>query len=245
LYGIECRFWFDPRKTDGREFWSNQLSTYIDALRKNGQILTVSVNPFLQGKSILLFLSLPAKDGLSKSNHNARSRSALSDVLRLLKKPPIYKHEGTRAEGSLECKHSHRSMHILLTNLMTNDSPLVCGDCSKPVPLFRLPYPGGKDFHEVLRWVSAYQSCEELYLDSGFGERFAWQQMSTPNSELTRRGRTLCKAWESIVRKPFYYYLPIEEPLSKANCPGCNGQFANLNQSSRFKHCKKCRLATS
>lgn len=58
-------------------------------------------------------------------------------------------------DKSCACEKS--SCYMLYTNYAETDSPVVCGDCDKSVPLYKLPYLFKEDeHHEILGWQAAY-----------------------------------------------------------------------------------------
>jgi predicted nucleic acid-binding Zn ribbon protein len=140
---------------------------------------------------------------------------------------------------------------ILFTTYLEIQSPVRCGDCFLPVPLYRLPRFMSGEFVEVITWASAYKSCDSLFMGSSTGERFGYREMSRVNSSLSLRGREICKHFELGTGKPTYYYLHRYYGRSRSveaarKCPGCERQWL-LKQKwhSLFDfRCEVCRLVS-
>jgi predicted nucleic acid-binding Zn ribbon protein len=151
--------------------------------------------------------------------------------------------------GACECTNS--GSLILFTTYLEIQSPVRCGDCFLPVPLYRLPRFESGEFVEVISWASAYKSCDSLFMGSSTGERFGYREMSRANSSLSLRGRAICKHFEEGTGKPSYYYLHRYYGRSRSveasrECPGCRQQWLLKEKwHSLFDfRCETCRLVS-
>jgi predicted nucleic acid-binding Zn ribbon protein len=67
---------------------------------------------------------------------------------------------------------------VLFANFLTDESPVRCGHCFGPVPLYTLPAMGeAGDFQDVLSWQSTYQAMDWLFIGTGAGEHYGHRQM--------------------------------------------------------------------
>lgn len=133
---------------------------------------------------------------------------------------------------------------MLYASYLEGETPVICGDCGKSVPLYRLPkIMGQEEYFQELNLQRDYKNVDNLYV-SCLSDRFTYRQMSNPNSQLSKKGRKICHEFEKSTNKPFYYYLAnLKKNLNR--CPICGEEWQNSNNSKTvdFK-CEKCRLVT-
>ena len=149
------------------------------------------------------------------------------------------------------CKCKKSDFYILVTNYITIESPITCGTCNKPVPLYRLPKYDDQGYMPILSWETNYISCDSLQMNFEVGERWALNQMQNVKSALTRQGMEICEKLENITNTPTYYYLYNykkykREVLTKL-CPSCKSNWGLNDQLSNlydFK-CANCRLVST
>ena len=116
---------------------------------------------------------------------------------------------------------------MLFTTFLDDAPPVRCGDCGRPVPLYRIPrLPDEEEHSDIRRWAGAYQAYDTLYMLSGSGERASYLHMSRLDSALTREGRQICAAMAERTGKPWYYYLHRDYSPQRQTCPGCGGPWA-------------------
>jgi predicted nucleic acid-binding Zn ribbon protein len=131
-------------------------------------------------------------------------------------------------------------------------SPLRCGDCFAPVPLYRVPATSGGEYYDVVSWESDYQACDRLQMNCTTGERFGLRQLGDIGSSLTRNGRDIAGRIAALTETPTYYYLhrysgdSLDRELAR-RCPGCDGPWRLEQPWHRLfdLRCDRCRLVSN
>jgi predicted nucleic acid-binding Zn ribbon protein len=234
----------------------NQVRDLVErfacACRKNGQVLGPHF-PIVQKKTTInLFLSLPERTSLATSHHNRWIRSVLKKIKAAGTSGPILMSRGKDLSGSSACNCRRHSTYILFTTYLERQSPLRCGNCFLPVPLYRIMPWRDHEFSDVLSWESNYRSCDRQYIDSGTCERFGLRQTTNLQSALSKDGRNLCSQIEKRNRKPVYYFLhhPSGRSYRKEltrRCPSCGQEWrlkATWHDLFDFR-CDRCRLVSN
>jgi predicted nucleic acid-binding Zn ribbon protein len=144
------------------------------------------------------------------------------------------------------CKKS--AFYILMTNYVTIQSPVKCGTCYYPVPLYRIPKYEDDGYCSILSWETDYVSCDSLQMNCSVGEKWALNQMEKATSALTKQGLTICQKVEAITSIPMYYYLHNYSKIpTKEHCPICKGDWAlkeKLHDFFDYK-CDTCKLVST
>ena len=141
------------------------------------------------------------------------------------------------------CSCNSPSWYMLYTDWTLAESPIVCGDCGKEVPLYKLPYITNRDEHfDFVSWQSAYKSIVQLWMYC-LSDRFTFRQLHSPDSQLSKIGRELCSDLEQVTKKPVYYYL-FNHRHSKSICPVCGKDWNLPSDEKSFidYKCEACRL---
>jgi len=135
--------------------------------------------------------------------------------------------------------------------MFDDSSPLACGDCRQPVPFYRLHRLDLSTREALLWWQSNYQACDRLFMSSGFGEMWAYRQMSRIDSGLSKDGRELSASVEAKLHIQVFYYLHKYWGRSQAmeckrRCPGCSKPWLLPKPQGLFDfRCEACRLLSS
>lgn len=208
------------------------------------ELISLSVGDRLEA-----YVQIPASDAFDDRFASEWTTKALKGFQEAgLSGPEFVEIDGHEA-GTEACGCHNWSSLILFTTYVQLSPPVSCGDCFRPIPLYRLPRFESGEFNEVIIWQSNYQACDTLFMNSGAGERFGYRQTSRVDSALTRQGRDLCKHFEDKIGKPTYYYLHRYYRRSDAIeaarlCPGCGGAWklpGAWHDRFDFK-CDNCRL---
>lgn len=156
---------------------------------------------------------------------------------------------GPHASGVATCACLERTEYMLFTRFLEEASPLRCGSCFGPVPLYRVPTEPGREHVDVLGWQDDYRACDTLQMHCGVGERFGERQMRDVGSALTRFGRELCASLELRLGAPVYYVLydprlRLRGASPKRPCPICGGAWLLAEPLHGFirSRCEPCRL---
>lgn len=228
----------------------------LGALRKNGQVLD-GVFPIAEiDGGLKVFLRLPAIDSLDHKNNNKYIVEYYDKLQSLGVLVIEYDIIGKEPYDNHHCDCNNRSSYILYTTFLDVESPLVCGNCFKPIPLYQIPKtknePEYKDYIDIISWKSNYQSCDQLQMGCTVGERFGTRQLSNVDSELSKMGIEICDEITEQTGIPTYYYLHKGSGISdkkerKRKCPSCGGEWlleSRFHEFFDFK-CDKCRLLSN
>lgn len=150
------------------------------------------------------------------------------------------------------CECRNGNFYVLFTNYVSIVSPLMCGICNEPIPLYKIPVFEDHGYVPILNWQSNYQSCDTLQMNCEVGESWATEQMQNPESELSKQGRRICSKIETLTSAPTYYYLYNCRSISENEdrlrpCPNCWGKWLIDNPTELYWlimcfKCDQCRL---
>lgn len=213
---------------------------YLGCLYKNGQIM-LNYELIKEEKVYCAYCKFIEKNSLNNKYNNKYVNERLNKLEEIFD----LKIEELGEEINNEvCSCKLPSWYMLHASYLEGETPVICGDCGKSVPLYRLPkIMGQEEYFQELNWQRDYQNVDNLYV-SCLSDRFTYRQMSNPNSQLSKKGRKICHEFEKSTNKPFYYYLAnLKKNLNR--CPICGEEWQNSNNSKTvdFK-CEKCRLVT-
>lgn len=244
MFTFQCEFYFKGPASGAEALWNGELSSFLGALIRNGQIIEQHWYPLELKQRIRMYLGTPARDALSVRHFSRECSEAFRKLRPLLSRAPVYTYEGRSVDCPEDCRCRVPSHSILITNFLTELPPVRCGDCYRPTPLYRLPLPSGRGDYDPFRsWMALYKACDELQMASGFGERFGLYQMSNVKSPLSRMGRELCREMKDLSKRPFYYYLHGYQKPSGRPCPGCGRPWRLEENHHIFSHrCDRCAL---
>ncbi len=212
---------------------------FLGCLFKNGQIL--KGYELIEGKDCLwAIVTSPNDEALKEENNNIYVDKYLTAVQEYFDVSTEPLGRNMNQDVSCTCKGS--SWYMLYTDWTRSESPVVCGDCGKAVPLFQLPHILDSDEHHgVVSWQEAYKSTDILWT-YGLSDRFTFRQMHDPRSQLSKDGMDICKAFEEKLGKPFFYYLFNNNRTNKV-CPICGADWKTPGEKTFVDYkCEKCRL---
>lgn len=215
-------------------FWS-----YFSCLYNNGQILK-NYEMIKSGNDFIVFITLPEDDSLDEKYNNIYVTKYVDKIKALFKISLDIIGENLNYEKSCICEKS--SWYLLYTDYLETDSPVVCGDCEKSVPLYKLPHLFNEnEHHGILGWKRAYSAIDGLWMYC-LSDRFTYRQLNNHDSQLSKIGTNICKELEKATKTPTYYYI-YQHTKSKKNCPVCGGDWKLTGKKAFIDYkCKKCRL---
>ena len=242
-----CEYHFFPNRDQSEEEFIQKIWSLVGALRQNGQTLNEDFLIF-PGSPVRYLCLCPEKDSLAGRFHNKWVRRDLRAINQCSRRAPKHLVLSEVAEMPRACGCKRRPFVCLFTHFLDSSSPVVCGGCNRPIPLYRLPASKEYRRNDFLRWQEIYQDCDSLFMMSGAGEKFGYDQLSQFKSSLTKQGRELCSKLEHRLKIPVYYYLhryhgSSSEGERKRRCPGCGGRWLLDPPLGRYDfRCEKCRL---
>lgn len=246
-----CDYYFYPydKSFNDREKLEDQIHSYAATLLKNGNINGEYILAWLDN-AIRLTCYIPEKSALSEENMSNRSKQEFKQILKLSKKKPEHKiqfnHKYTRKTKSWK----KSDFLYFFTHSIDNLSPVVSSNTNDPIPLYKLPITE-IEREEIYSWTMQYRNVHSVWFDSGSLETSAYDELTDPNSKLSKSGRKLCKLVEKATKKEVYYYLFFyrENELEKIKkqCPDCRRLWFRKRVTHKHNFdflCKKCRLVS-
>lgn len=219
------------------------LEEFLSTLRMNGQILTYTIVD--DGESSYAIAVAADDDALDEGYYDCYTKKYLTRL------GVAYEVLGTDVCATDCCHCGAAEYYLLRADYDEISSPVICGDCGREIPLYRIPYVFGEEEHfRILSWQEMYQRVEGLWLD-GLSDRFTKRQMIDVNSQLNRQGAELCTELERKLQRPVFLY--VRNPIGgwyqaeKNNrilqaCPKC-GKNLRTESSVSAGLCDQCRLA--
>ena len=244
-----CEYIFWPRRGVSRPDFIDELWSLAGELRRGGQ--TVNEDDVILKRSSIRYLCIcPERDSLDPRHHTLYAEKAYNTLVRLSARKPDLKARGETVESPSGCTCQKWPFLILFTHFLDTSSPILCGGCRNPVPLYRFPRLKDGNYSDYLTWQESYRHCDSLFIMSGVGERFGYRQMAVLNSELTELGRKLCAGLEQQTGIRVYYYLhryygTSAKSESTRRCPGCGNKWSAHDSSVFELRCDGCRLLST
>jgi len=261
MYTAELIF----RITQGRPQIEKDAAVGIvmGALWENGQILDPGPPMTVTARRYRAFVSIPERTSLDAKQNSPAARKRLAALKRQGLARPEMKVLG-KDRGQLDpCECSQPGNYILSTAWFDDrwTSPVQCGDCFLPVPLYRIPAtqepmmgnaPAGH--WSLLQWEHYHRACEGFWLrshplmgkeDARTPERYAVRQLERIDSGLIKCGRRFCAMIEESTGRPTYYALTrLGDARSVRKewlrpCPACGGAWL-LDQPWHGRFCFRC-----
>ncbi|MCL1916698.1 MAG: DUF2310 family Zn-ribbon-containing protein [Peptococcaceae bacterium] len=220
----------------------NILWDYLACLYKNGQVLR-SFKLIKTSENYLAFVTLPENDALDSRHNNAYVAKSLAEVKTLfaLSITPIG--ENLNVIASCTCPETPL-WYMLYSDWTDEESPVVCGTCGHSVPLYNLPrILNEEEYYSALMWKQDYQNINRLFM-SGVSDRSTYRQMNSLDSQLSKNGLEICRAFESATGIPFYYYVYHYRKYTKtpALCPVCGTDWKLTTKTFVDYKCDTCGL---
>lgn len=224
------------------------LSYYRSSGQKQGRIETSYV---ADNKITGLPFTLE-KNSLNRKNNNFYVNQQIKKLENLCSAKLQIKTIGKSYKSyKSSCTCTKSDLYILITNYVTIESPISCGNCNKSIPLYKLPKYYDFGYMPILSWETNYISCDNLQMNCEVGERWALNQMQDLTSTLTKQGLKICGILESLTNIPTYYYLYNYTKNKGVDlrilCPGCNdnwGLIERLHNIYDYK-CERCKLIST
>ncbi|PQV63465.1 putative nucleic acid-binding protein, contains Zn-ribbon domain [Abditibacterium utsteinense] len=245
MRAVEMDF-FPREETRGDEYgqFDGELESFISALQTHGNMLN--------GEAILELADcvqvrgvIAADDALSQTNWSIYTLESWEKLKQIsVQEPQLRLIEEIDNDDAVCCCATFNSL-VLFTTYIAISSPVDCLNCGLPVPLYRLPYLKEEKEHWTLReWEKQYQTFDRLYMNSCWGERMAYHQLSNPRSGFINHSRKVARELEEKVGKPVYVFLLHAYQQWSDTCPRCKRPWIWHDTPKSLFHfkCDHCRL---
>ena len=229
----------------------DSFQALLGAYRSDGHVLGRELMTISLHQQIEAYVFTPADDAFQPDFGNEWILKRIDEIKGTGLLEPTFSALGDDLSESDGCACVGSTSLILFTTYIQIQSPVRCGDCFRPLPLYRLPRFKNNEFSEVIGWADDYKSCDSLFMNSSTGERFGYREMSRVDSSLSRRGRAICTHFEHETGKAAYYYLHRYYGRSRAaeevrKCPLCGGDWLLSERWHLFDFkCDQCRLVST
>lgn len=228
------------------------LMAFLDSLRCNGQVIGREFPTTIDNGALVTRVIVPTEDAVHPDRYSAVTRHRLEQLNQSGLLKPKIRHLGRELFSDTADECAPPPWQILFTTYLHECSPLRCGDHFLPIPLFQVPPVGNGDHKALLKWQEDWQACDQLQMNGATSETASLLQMGELNSDLSRRGRDLCKRIEYLTKVPTYYYLyrvggDSEQQEKNRRCPSCDHPWAleqPIHDVFHFK-CDNCRLVSN
>jgi predicted nucleic acid-binding Zn ribbon protein len=251
MFLAKYTFYPDLRLIPVSEFIDQHCWPFVSALAQGGQFL--AYGHFTSNRDrISYFAPCAERTSLSPRFHFARARLSYKGLLRRSRKQPRIELAGKMFDEKPCCTCRPKTDLVLTSNFLSITSPLKCTQCASYVPIYRFRSLTEDNLQGIDSWQETYDRFDGLFIGSGVGEHFSYNQLSSINSPLTGDGLKLCRALEQQLKVHVYYDLNIHYGRSlkaekKRRCPRCNSNWLLKNRwVERFDfRCNKCRLVSN
>ena len=223
-----------------KEYCEDLIWGSFNELRKTGQVYE-NFQVVRDGEGYAVYVIMPSADALDLSFCTSDTLESVKALAAIFFLSVTSLGETLTCENSCGCEES--TWYMLFTDFMTEESPLVCGDCGKPVPLYKLPAIMDKDGQsELLNWQDQFKALQRLDMYN-YAHDMTSAEIFTPSSRINKMGRALCRAIERAKSVPVFYHLEQKKAANEA-CPLCGKEWSRTaNAEISGKLCTFCRIA--
>lgn len=230
----------------------DEFGLLMSFYRGNGQTQGGIESQYIENDKIVCLPFTLEENSLDKKLNNFYVNNQSKKLEELCNSKLIFRTVGksyASYKGACKCKKS--DFYILITNYLTIESPLTCGNCNKSLPLYKLPVYYDYGYMPILSWQTNYISCDSLQMNCEVGERWALNQMQKINSQLSKQGIEICRKIEELTSIPTFYYLfdykKIRKNQSPKPCPSCEKDWNLVKQLHDFYDfkCDECKIMST
>ncbi len=220
------------------------LESFLGCLRRNGNIIGDHVTLELADRVQARVLAL-APDALDEANLSEYARKDGEQVRALSARDPQTRRVEEKTSEQTWCDCQAPSFRLLYSQWSRLISPVLCGDCWRDVPLYRLPLIGdsqSKEHGELTTWLDTRENFEWIWLGSGAGEREAYRQLARPRSPFIKATRELAARLEAKTGVPTFTFLKHYYRKWDKHCPLCERKWKWKGPEELRFRCEHCRL---
>lgn len=225
----------------------DKIYAFTGSLIRNGQIIGRTYPIVFNGENYIGCFMIPEKDSLDMKYASKFVKESVA-ALNKVKIKYEYNVTGEDPDSKISCECDKIEYYVLYTNYISTESPVRCGTCFNPIPVYKLP----ENTCCILGWEEDYMTLDLHQMHCQSGERYAIRQMSRYDSNLSKRGIEICNTFFNETSIPMYYYLyhpkgNSKKPELSRKCPKCNGEWLLDRQLYNFIDfcCHKCRLLSN
>ena len=249
MYAAKLRFDISGELSD---YATDAVLDLLCVWQKNGQLVDYVCPVTRLKKALVAYVLLPDDDSLAIQHSNQYGSSCLAQLAAAGLKSPKITSLGFSAGLLSACRCKVRQSQILFTTYLIRGSPLRCGDCFQPIPLYLTPHTEDHDYSNLLQWAADCAACDTLQMHCTVGELFAERQLANVDSQLSLRGRHICRAITNATGVSTYYFLMKSRARSFAAeerrmCPCCGNNWRleePLHEIFDFR-CDDCALLSN
>ena len=212
----------------------------FNILRKTGQVYE-NFQVVSEPDAYAVYVIMPGADALDLAFCSEESVETVKKLAAIFSLKVESLGPAITSEDSCACEAS--TWYMLYTDLTTDVSPVVCGDCGKPVPLYRLPAILDKEGQSnFLNWQDQFKALQQLDMHN-YNHEMTSREIYEPTSRINKMGRALCRATEGAKKVPVFYHMELRRDAD-AVCPLCGREWSRTaNEDISAKLCTFCRLA--
>jgi predicted nucleic acid-binding Zn ribbon protein len=238
-------FEFIMKKSKNEPAVQKAFVAYTTALELNGQILRRHKSYTEMGDEYHLRVVAPEETSFDHSNENVNVTSARQRFETEYGSEVKWTCIGPNCNVSHSCHCDNSDYYILKGNMKDTVSPVLCGNCGKSVPLYRLPRNYQREeYYDILEWQRAYNDLHDLF-KQGLDERYAYEMLNKANSSLNVEGRRIAKALNEKTGVRVYYHMFKFYGKNKDECPICGEDWKNNDDEYNVNYiCHRCRLVS-
>ena len=189
------------------EDWVHRMYDYVYFLERAGQIVKTKHHHIIVNKNTLQVTVLcPETDSLSLKYCSDYNLKLIEKIQQNAGAKLSAQFIGRDADNPNYKVPQNSSYFILRTGW---ESPLLCGDTHRPIPLYKIPCTDhkGVDYDNIFFWNQDYERLYGLWQGSSEYESYAQAQLQDPNSAINKRGREIAATIEKLTGIACYYFL--------------------------------------
>lgn len=231
----------------------DRLDSYLESLRRNGQICGHAVRSVSAGSAVAYAYAV-RPDSTSRQFHSRYALQDLKELCAVFGREPAWHLLADEVPTSFPSL-SDISALCLDSADYDGDSPLCMVGTEVRLPMYLIPIDADER-ERLCFWSREYNRMLGIWYASGDLETRVYKQLALPTSGLAQKGRKLAAKVEAALNTPVYYFLmrhygrSLEQERERL-CPGCGKgwlQAPDISESvCRWEfpfRCEDCRLAS-